>query len=381
MEKIKYYEVIRSTNKKEGGGFKMQKKVVGIFIVLLMISSAMTTILFSDKVKVEASGGGQQGGGDINLDYDWVWERVQDFGNVIHNVNWSEGGENDIPKGRCWATAGEDYTRHNIIYPYMGAPNNPCGLMNYTNLSIRYLSGEYGLEPETNKPKQYSSKIVIHDFYLTIHNNNTTWSIPYSELFPIGVGRAPILSDPVKYLNYTFNFSNCPIIPLDLSKNYYIDDHKNVSSQLQNNYDVLTGPIVYLNSTETVPENQDCVFIMNEEQASEDKLDNITDAIGCILINDSTKAYTFNKGLQYNFTITKVNGTDNNFSAVLSEIQNGSNYVVDNLQNNRTLVFSNYSNASSLPPDDFVFFCSIGLRRRFYHCSNLRLFFIFYTYV
>jgi hypothetical protein len=53
---------------------------------MLMISSATTMILFSDTVKVEASGGEPQGGG-TNLDYDYVWQRVQDFANVIYKVN------------------------------------------------------------------------------------------------------------------------------------------------------------------------------------------------------------------------------------------------------------------------------------------------------
>jgi hypothetical protein len=166
----------------------MKKKLVGIFVVMLLISSAMTAIIFSDNTKVEASGREPQGGGCVNLDYDWVWERVQDFGNVIHNVNWSEGGENGIPKGRCWATAGENYTIAQILKPNMNGTDKSCGLSNYTELSIGYISGPNGLDPY-NYPKQYSSKIVIHDYKLTIYNNSQLYlDIPYNEMFPIGVG-------------------------------------------------------------------------------------------------------------------------------------------------------------------------------------------------
>ncbi|MBN1860026.1 MAG: hypothetical protein JW840_01040 [Candidatus Thermoplasmatota archaeon] len=118
----------------------MKKKIVGIFIIMLLISSAMTSILFSDNGKVEASGGGQQGSGRVNLDHDWIWERVQDFGNVIHYVNWSEGGENGIPKGRCWATAGEEYTINNILEPNINGQETACNLSEYKELLIGPLS-------------------------------------------------------------------------------------------------------------------------------------------------------------------------------------------------------------------------------------------------
>ncbi len=164
----------------------MRQKIIGIIVCMLLISSTLTMVLFSDTAKVEASGGGQQGGGCVNLDYDWVWERVQDFGNVIHNVNWSEGGENGIPKGRAWATLGENYTRDTILWPKMGINDNPCGLTNCTNLTIGYLPDCY--EPGIGqRPKQYSSKIVIHDYNLTIHNNtNPPLYVPYSELISHG---------------------------------------------------------------------------------------------------------------------------------------------------------------------------------------------------
>jgi hypothetical protein len=161
----------------------VRKKIVGIIVCMLLISSTTTIVLFSDTAKVEASGGGQQGGGCVNLDYDWVWERVQDFGNVIHNVNWSENGENGIPRGRAWATAGENYTRDTILWPKMGPIDNPCGLTNYTNLSIGYINSSAGYIPPLRiRPKQYSSKIVVTNYGLSIYNNSIPYrTLPYSE--------------------------------------------------------------------------------------------------------------------------------------------------------------------------------------------------------
>jgi hypothetical protein len=93
----------------------MKKKIVGIFVVMLMISSLMTTILFSDKVEVVASGEGQQSSQNIDLDFDFVWNMTDNFSKVIYRTDWS--GENNIPKGRCWATAGENYTIAQILKP------------------------------------------------------------------------------------------------------------------------------------------------------------------------------------------------------------------------------------------------------------------------
>ncbi|MFA5102238.1 MAG: M20/M25/M40 family metallo-hydrolase [Candidatus Thermoplasmatota archaeon] len=323
----------------------MNKKIIGIFIVMLMISSAMTTIMFSEKGPVEASEEPQNPG--MNLDYEYVWEQVQKFGNVIRDADYPD----DIKKGREWATAGENYTIDQILEPALNGTDKPCGLTNYTKLSIDYISGPNGLDPDGN-PKQYSSKIVIKDYNLTIHNGDETIYIPDNELFPLGVGCIPNFSvNPIEYLNHTFEFNETKIIVKDISVWDYIQDHLNFSCTLLNTYDTIIGPVVFLDTVDPVPENHDCVFILNEELASEEKLNNISDAMGCILIENSTKEYTFENGSQYNFTIAKLNGTDNNFSSILEEIQNDSVYLVDNIQDNTTLVFSNYSNESCFNDD------------------------------
>jgi hypothetical protein len=170
----------------------MKKKLVGIFVVMLLISSALTTILILDNGKVEASGGGQQGSGEMNFPHDWVWNLTEDFANVIHNVNWSENGENGIPKGRSWATAGEKYTIDEILEPNMNGTNKPCGLTGYKELEIGYIPGPYGREPNHITPKKYSTKIVIQDYGLTLFNNGILYKdIPYTELFPYGIGVRP----------------------------------------------------------------------------------------------------------------------------------------------------------------------------------------------
>jgi hypothetical protein len=316
----------------------MKKKIVGIFVIMLMISSAMTTILFSNNIKVEASGGEPQGGG-MNLDYEFVWNMTKRFGKVNNDTDWS--GENNIPKGRSWATAGENYTIAKILKPAMDGPNSTCGLTNYTNLSIGPLN--------SNLTRKYSSKIVIHNYGLTIHLGSVTKRIPYSEMFPIGEGCVPVGQDD-GWLDQNFSFSGAEIKEKILLTDEFLPDHHNVSCDLLNTYNNVIGPVIYLNTSDPIPENHDCVFILHEEPASEEKLENLSDAMGCILIENASKNYTFENSEQYNYAIVKLSGIDNNFSIVLSEIKSKSVYGVDNIRNNEILVFSNYSNESCCPP-------------------------------
>ncbi|PNX53091.1 MAG: hypothetical protein BV458_06315 [Thermoplasmata archaeon M9B2D] len=328
----------------------MRKKIVGIVVCMLLISSTTSMVLFSDTVKVEASGGGQQGVGCVNLDYDWVWFQVQEFANVIRKVNWSQNGGNGIPKGRAWATAGENYTRDTILWPNMGITDNPCGLTGYTNLTIGYIN--------SLRPKQYSSKIIIKDYGLTISENGDLYKeLSYSEMFPIGIGMIPWKEGGAlneSWLTNTFGFTDAEVRIRSLWNGGLIQDFREVSCEFLNTYNELDGQAVFLNTTDPLPENHDVVFILKEEPASEEKIQNLSDSEGIILIENSTKTYTFQNSSLFNCSIARLNGTDSNFIKVLSEIKNGSNYTVDNFLHSEILIFSNYSNASCCPGPDYV---------------------------
>jgi hypothetical protein len=323
----------------------LKKKIVGIFVIMLLISSAMTTIIVYKKGLVEASEEPQIN--RMNLDYNWVWNRTIEFGEVIYNV---EEWPNDIKKGREWGTAGERYTIDNILKDVMDGVDNPCGLSEYKELRIGYL------EPDPNsEPKQYTSKIVITDYGLTIHKEGEDpEEVSTDELFPLGIGCLSWDRPTEAYLDDTFEFINTEIIEKDITKLDYNLEYSTVPCNLLNEYNTLIGPVVYLDTMDPIPENHDCVFILNEESASEEKIDNLSDAIGCILIEDSSKEYTFENSSCYNLSIVKVNGTDSNFSSVIEEIQNGSLYLADNIQDNETIVFNNCSNQPCCSGSDYV---------------------------
>lgn len=278
----------------------MKKKIIGIFIVMLMISSAMTTILFSDNKTVKASE-------IVNLDFNYVWDRVEDFAYVIHDVDWNQNGENGIPKGRSWATTGEDFTINRILEPAINGLNTPCGLTDYTTLPIGYVSGDYGHIPGfENIDKQYSTKVVIHDYELTLENEGEPYqSLAYSEFFPFGIGFLPNVNtyDRTHFSSVTIrNLDDEPIEnPFSgASQEYYY----NISTTVLNDFPgVLAGTVIYIEDDQSIPEYQnDTVFLMNETTSCETKIQNITDkATGCILIHDQTKGYNFEDATYQNW--------------------------------------------------------------------------------
>ncbi len=323
------------------GRFYMKKKLVGIFIFMLMISNALTTILFSHNEIVKANE-------VVNLDNDYVWNLTNDFANVIHNVNWSENGENGIPKGRSWATAGEDYTIENILEPNMKGENNPCGLTEYSLLPIGYVSGPRG-KVLLGKyiDKEYSTKIVIHDYNLTLENQGSVYKyIPYPELFPYGIGLLPNYNK-----EYRTHFSSVRIRNLDKypitnpfsDASYYYSISTTV---LNNNFPgLLAGTVKYIEDDQSIPENQnDTVFLMNETTSCETKIQNITDkATGCILIHDQNRGYTFENAADQNCSFARIGCTNTNLSLLLNDLGNGSEYfaMIDN--ETQTLNFFNTS--------------------------------------
>jgi len=321
----------------------MKKKMVGIFVVMLMISSALTTILFSDDGTVEASE-------DVNLDYDWVWERVEDFANVIRKVNWSGNGENGIPKGRCWATAGENFTIDQILALNINGSSTPCGLTGFTILPIGYVDGDRGKEPFFNfKRKQYSTKIVINDYNLTLENGSEpNQSLPYSEFFPYGIGFLPHILPIVRT-----HFSSIPIRDLNddpitnifanATENYF---NVSVKKVLFNGTGLLAGSVKYIKDNQSIPEDQnDTVFLMNESISCETKIQNITDnATGCILIYDQNRNYNFNDAEGKNCSIVQINCTNTNLSLLLNDLENGTEYFVMLDYEAQTLNFINISN-------------------------------------
>ncbi len=334
---VTYLSLIGELKKMRG------KKIVAFLLCMLVITNGILLIPKNTDVRAD-NYQHHNGENEIGLNTTYVWEMVKQFCNVTFDADWSE--ENNIPKGRSWATAGENYTIDNILKRQWENFTDPV----FQKLPIGPITyGPY-------KDRLYSNKIVINDYNLTINTNPPKY-LPYNETFPIGIGVNSRHND----LNDTYGFDEATIKELNLFlKDYlggtYFNDCQSVSTQFLNTEYLIGGSPVFLNETETVPENQnDLVFLMNETEDCKNKLDNITTAVACILINSASFGYSYTEAEEKQFPILRVDEDDENLTKILSEMENGSVYFVDNNYDPDTLVFTNLSNDTCVPDETWVY--------------------------
>jgi hypothetical protein len=335
------------------GGEKNMKRKISIIIIIIMLLCNSSVIIYDRDVEVKAtgeSGGGNNGG--IGLDNDFVWNVTGELSNVIRNAyNWEEG---EIQKGRAWGTNGDRFAQ-NLTEDYM-KKEQYCGLSEVQNITIGYLS-DY---PERN----YSNKIEVNDFSFSI--SHPTEEYPFetpmskTEIFPFASGYSYWESEDEITHNYTFN--NVYIWNLfDPTENRgtnwpfggtYNNYSLNVTSQLLNNCETIVGNVSYIENDDQIPSFQDgMVFIMNESIDCEEKIANITNAAGCILICNNSRGYQYQNVSSNYFPVVRVNETGNdNLTMIIDMLKNDEFMLVDNVLNNDVLTFDyNLSEQNCLP--------------------------------
>ena len=128
------------------------KKILVIITTLVLLLS--TTTFINDKTDVTASAGEGNGSngnnGKLNLTY--IWERTQDFCNVIYKAYDSEI---DIPRGRAFGSKGGNYTVFEILKPQM----NDIGLEDVHTEQLGYIEGKFG---------NYTIMYNVTDFKITV---------------------------------------------------------------------------------------------------------------------------------------------------------------------------------------------------------------------
>ena len=152
----------------------MKQKLFVIFVTLMMCLTTIQIINHND-FEVKAIPGGDGGGENVTgLDFDFMWNVVEDLSYVVHNPSIYPDGV--IHKGRAFGSEGDLWTK-NYIYNKM---NNNFNLSNVEELNI---------EP-IDKPKYwlwyYNYIVDPVDFDLTINGNNYPFEndVPKNEVFP-----------------------------------------------------------------------------------------------------------------------------------------------------------------------------------------------------
>jgi len=328
------------------------KRKYGILVILVMMLSISIVVIFNKDVDIKATGGG--GGGENNFFseyYDYLWDNVlKNFSYVVHNDSiWGEG-DNVIRKGRAFGTAGDLWTAKYI--------KEELDKLNLSNVQKIKLSP---IKDDDLKKRYYSSRINITDFRLHIDSENYSIDMGFPNDVPLNETFVVPSCRPFGSLTYNFTFEDeddIRILPIhdDWPKGFSITIYYyNMSCSVVNDYGSIIGNASYIESNETLPAEQVLeVFLIDEEAGCENKLDNVTDATGVILLYNNSTQYTIENTTNYTFPIVRVNSNDSNLSQVLSKIENETVWV-ENIFCNETLTFIyNLDNISSWPNYNFV---------------------------
>ena len=264
------------------GEEKMKKKIVSILICTLLIAAAVVIIPNEPNVKAVSGGGNEE---DIGLDFDFVWNVTMDYADVVH-VAYDKG---DIRKGRLFGTKGEHYAANKTEY-WM---KYNCSLDDVEKIELGHIPGKLLW--------YYTSKVEVVDYKLTINNESYPYpnTVPYNESAATPSGLKDRIDKPLPNfwsMNYNRSFENMSLVLLDLSDLPEVSgglaacDYKNVSCTIATEFELVLGNVSYINFSETVPVYQEgMVYLIDEVEGCNDKLDNITNATAVILIDPQTE--------------------------------------------------------------------------------------------
>jgi len=313
------------------------KKIEIVVISVLLITSGIVFVFENTEVKAEQGGGGE-GSGEIWLDFDYLWEQLYNISNVIYTAY----NETDIRKGRFFGSKGGEYAADIIIDEEMKA----FGLENVHLEQIQHINEDY---------HNYTTMIDVVGYNLTVNNETYEYSnnIPKSEFFPMVSARE---EESIKY-TYNTIFENSKIIHNNLrtfipeaffNQEYIISDFFDIQS-IEGM--LLWGNLTYILYNQTPPgtaEQQGRIYLLEEDGYSQNIIDNLSTANGCILIETGESQNLNLKGK--NFVVKKINQTSG--SDVKQILENYSDVNCDNLSDIITMSYD--LDDSSFPSSEFI---------------------------
>jgi len=336
----------------------MKRKIVVLVVTLLMCLTAI--VIVPNDLEVEATPGERsRDDGGIGLDLDFMWNVTKKLSNVVHQYP-----DGMIPKGRAWGTWGDNYTAREILKPNM---EGACGLSDVQKLLIGYI------DEDGFRDRKYSNKIVTKDFSLSFTHPTETYPyetpVPVTEIFPIPSGYPHRIIGGQMTHNYSFTDAHVYRL-VDLTENRsenwpfggtYNNYSLNVSGEVLNAYDLAIGNVSYLASNESPPTFQDgMVFMLDEEQGCEDKLENITNATACILVHNTSRGYQYQNATEATFSVVRIESDADNLTAVIDMLNNGEFMLVDNVLDSETFTFTyNLTEQNCIPTHDYFLLTQI----------------------
>jgi len=339
----------------------MKSKKFVIVITLLICLS--TIVIIPEDLKIEASGGSGSGGDDNGfLDFEYMWDQLREFCNVTHKAYNST----EIRKGRAFGTAGDEYTANHIWgefndFNLINVEKKPLQTLDSSPTDPIYIPG---------LPWKCNYKVETIDFKMEVINTTQTYpfqsTIPKNATFvmPSGLPKNTHWNPLQWTMDYNQTFTNAELVPKDFKKKWPLigattQHHLNVSGlEVLNIYSDIYGNTTYIQNGDPVPEVQEGrVFIFEEEDGCDDQLENVTNATGVILINNTDDRYATSYDFSnLNSSSVRIDDAETNLSAVIELLENNTYMMVENLLDNEILTFiHNFSFFDIWWPDDEFF--------------------------
>ena len=257
----------------------MRNKIVGMLIVLMLVLTSVTMII-PREIEIKALSVSGEGNNETELPYNFMWLVTQELAGVIRDKDVYPNGS--IPMGRAFATPGDRYSAIHILKPHM---ENECNLSDVGLLQL----GPIKQLKYVDWP--YTSKLEPLSFHLQVDSESYPYAnpIPIEEMFVFQCAHPPLTNN--------YSFENLKMISLTSLGNLffggaYTDKHYNLSCTPLSQYELIIANVTYIEDDEELPENQeDTLFIMNETASNDEKLNDVTNATGVILINDISRGY------------------------------------------------------------------------------------------
>ena len=338
---------------------------------MLLICLSSISILYTT-FKVEASSGGGSES-DSYLDREYMWKIIEDLASV---VNSSYKGD-DIVKGRFFGSEGESDTADNLR----------LDLINNCSFDVSNVK-EVPLKPlKSNANYYYTDLFDVESYSLTINHDYFLEDTGLKHRNIAENDTYPLVATRPKWdggYDYTRSFDETRVLNLtDFMTTFPLWDKGinplNVSYTLLNNMNITMGNVTYINESSEVPEYQEdgTVFLIDEVNGCDDKLADVIDTTGVILIKDEQKSsYETQTADSCNFPVARVNSDLNNLTSVIQMLENDTIVIADSTIYNDTITFvHNLSSSLCYPNYDFVIVYNNtkGLFFIIEHCISLQM--------
>ena len=206
--------------------------------------------------------------------------------------------------------------------------------------------------------KNYTSIINITDFKITVNNASDNPypyenPIPIKEMFVISSGQKNIRNNSLTYNN---SFENARIIHENILEPCLFKSFTNyfmivTSYEYLNDYNYSFGNLTYIANEEQVPNEEDQegrVFLFEDVQETIEKLENLTNAFGSIIINQGTPVISNSTAEKVNCSVVRINNSD---GSKVKELLENDIVLVEDLFDNLTFTY-NFTE-QCFPPSDF----------------------------